>query len=380
MSRTVRIFRYDTSQPDGGRFDTFQLEIPSETTTTILDVLLRIQQEQDPTLAFRFACRVNMCGSCGMVIDGREGLACKTNVSEIAPGKEITVRPLNHFPVIKDLVVDMEPFFRKYDAVMPFFQPKEGADEPARIAPDSAERLAIASATECIACGCCVSSCTMVADHSGYAGPAALNRAFTLIADSRDALRAERLEHALASCYNCRTELNCTEVCPKGISPSRAIKYIQREAVIQRPASTRGWKAWLPVIMATAVSCVALLLYVTLTRLASAHADAEPVPVPARTLTASESHGLSLYSILGCSGCHQIDGHAGHRVGPDLANMAVKKRTREDLVHFIRNPGVDGMPPYELPDTDLRALADFVLAVGQPPLKTIPREEILKHE
>ena len=99
--------------------------IPDETTTTILDVLLRMQREQDPTLAFRFACRVNMCGSCGMVINGKEALACKTNVSHIPPGKEITLRPLNHFPVIKDLVVDMEPFFKKYEEILPFYEPKE---------------------------------------------------------------------------------------------------------------------------------------------------------------------------------------------------------------------------------------------------------------
>lgn len=377
MPRTVRIFRYDPTQQDGGHFDTFHLDVPSETTTTILDVLLRVQQEQDPTLAFRFACRVNMCGSCGMVIDGREGLACKTNVSDIAAGKEITIRPLNHFPVIKDLVVDMEPFFRQYDGILPFFQPKNGADEPARIAPDAAERLAIAGATECIACGCCVSSCTIVNDHADYAGPAALNRAFTLIADSRDALHDERLDRALASCYECRTEFNCTEVCPKGISPTRAIKYIQREAVTHRPASRRGW---LPVLMAAAVSCLVLGFYAMASRAAEARQSGLEIAVPNRVLTASESHGARLYATLGCSGCHQIEGRAGKRVGPDLSNIAAKKRGREDLVRFIRNPGATAMPPYDLPDSDLRALADFVLAVGTSPLKTIPRKEVLKHE
>jgi succinate dehydrogenase / fumarate reductase iron-sulfur subunit len=235
-TRNIRIFRFDPAAGDDGRFDQFTLEIPEEKTTTILDVLLRLQEEQDPTLAFRFACRVNMCGSCGMVINGKEGLGCKTNVSEIPAGQEITIRPLNHFPVIKDLVVDMDPFFRKYDQILPFYEPKEETSEPALIRPDSRERQDIAGATECIACGCCVSSCTMAFYHEGYAGPAALNRAFTLLADSRDGLRAERLERALESCYNCRTEFNCTEVCPKDISPTRAIKYIQRMALTQTPA------------------------------------------------------------------------------------------------------------------------------------------------
>ncbi len=229
--RTVRIFRYDPEKGGSGHFDTFSLQIENETTTTILDVLLRVQREQDPSLAFRYACRVNMCGSCGMVINGVEGLACKTNVSQFPPGKEITIRPLNHFPVVKDLVVDMEAFFKKFEETLPFFEPKAAAAEPAQIRPDSRERQDIGLSTECIACGCCVSSCTMCRHHEGYAGPAALNRAFTLLADSRDALFEPRLVRALASCYSCRTEFNCTEVCPKNISGTRAIKYIQRLAL-----------------------------------------------------------------------------------------------------------------------------------------------------
>ena len=229
--RTVRIFRYDPEKGGEGHFQSYSLNIEHPDITTILDVLIRIQKEQDPSIAFRFACRVNMCGSCGMVINGREGLACKTNVSDLPKTQDITIRPLNHFPVIKDLVVDMGPFFEKYEDALPFFEPKEKRDEPYRIRPDDKLRLDIGMATDCIACGCCVSSCTMVNNHEGYAGPAALNRAFTLLADTRDALFVPRLTRALESCYNCRTEFNCTEVCPKQISGTRAIKYIQRLAV-----------------------------------------------------------------------------------------------------------------------------------------------------
>ena len=229
--RTVRIFRYDPAKGGEGEFQTYKLEVHKPEITTILDVLLRIQKEQDPSIAFRFACRVNMCGSCGMVINGREGLACKTNVSDLPPSQDITLRPLNHFPVIKDLVVDMGPFFAKYEDALPFFEPLEQRSEPYIIKPDTRERVDIGMATDCIACGCCVSSCTMVNNHEGYSGPAALNRAFTLLADKRDALFEPRLTRALESCYNCRTEFNCTEVCPKAISGTRAIKYIQRLAV-----------------------------------------------------------------------------------------------------------------------------------------------------
>src|SRR4051812_43132740 len=231
--RDVRVFRYDPTVGGDGGFQDFVLDVPNESATTMLDVLLRLQREQDPTIAFRFACRVNMCGSCGMVINGRERLACKTNVSDIPAGDEITLRPMNHFPVIKDLVVDMEPLVAKFRQTLSFFEPKEKLTEPAQIPPDAPEREEIRIATDCIACGCCVSSCTMVHHHPDYAGPAALTRAYALLADDRDGMFDERLAAALPSCHECRTEMNCTDVCPKGISPTRAIKYIQRVALTQ---------------------------------------------------------------------------------------------------------------------------------------------------
>jgi succinate dehydrogenase / fumarate reductase iron-sulfur subunit len=164
-----------------------------------------------------------------MVINGQEGLACKTVVGDLK-GREVNLRPLNHFPVVKDLVVDMDPFFEKYRQAVPYFDALENQREPSIIPPDSRERKEIGLSTECIACGCCVSSCTMAHWHKDYMGPAALNRAFTLLADSRDGMGVERLARAMDACYNCRLELNCTEVCPKEISPTRAIKYIQRRA------------------------------------------------------------------------------------------------------------------------------------------------------
>lgn len=229
--RIVNVFRFDPTRREPGHYDRFEVRIEDEKLTTVLDVLLKIQKEQDPSLSFRYACRVSMCGSCGMVINGRERLACKTVVAELK-GPEISIRPLNHFPVIKDLAVDMQPFFEKYKAALPFFDPAVATEEPAAIAPDSPERRDIGLSTECIACGCCVSSCSRVYRHEAYCGPAAVNRAFTLIADSRDGLRAKRLAAVLESCYHCRTELNCTEVCPKEISPTRAIKYLQKQACL----------------------------------------------------------------------------------------------------------------------------------------------------
>ncbi len=237
--RAFRIFRYDPSSGSEGHFDRFELDIEDESLTTILDVLLRIQREHDPSLAFRYSCRISMCGSCGMVINGKEALACQTVVANLSKG-EITVRPLNHFPIVRDLVVDMDPFFENYEKAITYFQAAQELEEPAIIRPDSKERMIISDSTECIACGCCVSACTMAHWHKDYMGPGALNRAFTLLADSRDGLHKERLIEVLGACYFCRTEFNCTEVCPKEISPTRAIKYIQmlaaKEAFQREPS------------------------------------------------------------------------------------------------------------------------------------------------
>src|SRR3954464_6452197 len=150
-TRNVRVYRYDPAVGGEGHFDNYRLEMPDETAVTMLDVLLRIQREQDASIAFRFACRVAMCGSCGMVINGRERLACKTNVSDLPAGAEITLRPMNHFPVIKDLVGAMAPLFTKFAQTLSFFEAKDDSPEPALIPPDAPEREEIRLATDCIA-------------------------------------------------------------------------------------------------------------------------------------------------------------------------------------------------------------------------------------
>lgn len=230
--RVFNIFRYDPTTAEEGKYHRFELNIEDEKIVTVLDALFRIRDGVDNSIAFRCACRVGMCGSCAMVINGRERLACKTIVGDL-PGGEITVRPLSHFPVVKDLVVDIQSFFEKYSKIMPYFEPKSDILEPAIIRPDAEERRIIADHTECIACGACVSSCTIAYWDEEYLGPAALNRAFTLLADSRDGLTTQRLLSALGEhgCFRCHTEFNCTDVCPKELSPTRAIKYIQMRAL-----------------------------------------------------------------------------------------------------------------------------------------------------
>ncbi len=213
---------------------------------TVLDALVEVQQNQDPTLAFRYACRVGMCGSCTMVVNGRERWACRTLLASLGTGV-VTVRPLYHFPLIRDLVVDMEPFTRKMKAVGAAFVAKGEATGFAPIGRDSRERRQIDPAVECIGCGACLSACTIVGWNGNFAGPAALNRAFTLMADSRDGAGAERWPTLLSeeALLRCHGQANCTEVCPMELSPTDSILKLRRKSIFQlvsrgRRLDTRG--------------------------------------------------------------------------------------------------------------------------------------------
>jgi len=160
--------------------------VPAKDGMTVLDALVDAQRRLDPTLAFRYACRVGMCGSCGMVINGRERWACRTLLKSLKT-RIVTVRPLYHFPLIRDLVVDLAPLAEQTARVGATFVPKEEPAAFARVGAAAPERQRIDPAIECIGCGMCVSACTMVANDERFPGPAALNRFFTVVADSRDA-------------------------------------------------------------------------------------------------------------------------------------------------------------------------------------------------
>jgi succinate dehydrogenase/fumarate reductase iron-sulfur protein len=201
---------------------------------TVLDALVEIQRSKDPTLAFRYSCRVGMCGSCAMVINGRERWACRTLLASLK-SQMITLRPLYHFPLIRDLVVDMAPFVEKMRAVQAAFAPRGEARAFAAIGRDTRERRQIDGAVECIGCGACLSACTMVAWNEGFAGPAALNRAFTLMADSRDGAGAKRWPLLLSedALFRCHGQANCTEVCPMELSPTDSILKLRRKSIFQ---------------------------------------------------------------------------------------------------------------------------------------------------
>lgn len=224
----MQVYRFATGAAE--RVQSYEVSVSAD--TTVLDALVAIQRGEDPTLAFRYACRVGMCGSCAMVVNGRERWACRTRVVALGPGP-ISVRPLYHLPVLRDLVVDMAPFAARQRAVGAALVPAQTAEPYASIPSTSSERADIDGAIECIGCGMCLSACTMVAANPEFPGPAALNRAFTLQRDRRDAAHGERFrlllsDDALARCHG---QANCTEVCPMELSPTDSILRLRRMAV-----------------------------------------------------------------------------------------------------------------------------------------------------
>ena len=223
---------------ESGRFQ--QFEVPRRESQSVLDVVTHIQRALDPTLAYRFACRVGMCGSCAMTVNGRARWTCRTHVDKVAVDGRLEIAPLANLPVIRDLVTDMAPFFDKWTRARGRFQ---GAatrhDDFARVPPASPARQAADAGIECIGCGVCYSSCDVVAWNPGYLGPAALNRAWTLVNDARDTDNRARIAAVAgdAGCHACHTHMSCTERCPKAISPTAAIAGLKRAAAI---AALRG--------------------------------------------------------------------------------------------------------------------------------------------
>ncbi len=223
----VRVWR---GKADGG-FTRY--EVPRAESQTVLDVVTHIQRRIDPTLSYRFACRVGMCGSCAMTVNGVARWTCRTHVAKVVKHGELEIAPLSNLPVIKDLVTDMSEFFDKWARALGSFK---GAltrhDEFAKAAPASMERIAANAGIECIGCGVCYASCDVVTWRPAFLGPAALNRAWTLVNDIRDTAQRERLRAVAgdAGCHACHTQGSCSERCPKQIAPTAGIAGLKRLA------------------------------------------------------------------------------------------------------------------------------------------------------
>jgi fumarate reductase iron-sulfur subunit len=209
-------------------------DVPQRESQTVLDVVTWVQRHADATLSYRFACRVGMCGSCAMTVNGKPRWTCRTHVAKVATGGKITIGPLANLPVIKDLATDMREFFEKWrDAKGVFAPSRTRADPVAPIAPDSPARVEANKAIECINCGVCYAACDTVRWNAEYLGPAALNRAWTLVNDERDAGNVARLEAVSANggCHACHSHQSCQELCPLSLNPTASIAGLKRHAV-----------------------------------------------------------------------------------------------------------------------------------------------------
>jgi succinate dehydrogenase / fumarate reductase, iron-sulfur subunit len=233
ISVTFRIRRFNPEVSAEASWQDFRIDIdPKE---RVLDALHQIKWEEDGTLTFRRSCAHGICGSDAMRINGRNRLACKTLIKDLSPDKPILVEAIKGLTVLKDLVVDMEPFFQAYRDVMPFLVTT--GNEPTRERRQSAaDRERFDDTTKCILCAACTSSCPVFWNDGQYFGPAAIVNAHRFIFDSRDEAGEQRLEilNDKDGVWRCRTTFNCTDACPRGIEVTKAIAEVKKALITRR--------------------------------------------------------------------------------------------------------------------------------------------------
>ncbi|MEZ5921208.1 MAG: succinate dehydrogenase iron-sulfur subunit [Parvularculaceae bacterium] len=239
-TRTFKIYRYDPEDGENPRVDIYEIDMSG--VSMVLDALIKIKNEIDPTLSFRRSCREGVCGSCAMNINGANTLACTKGMDELGPG-EVSVYPLPHQPVMRDLVTDLSNFFEQHAYIEPFLRADASNREKEFLqSPEQREKLD--GLYECILCACCSTSCPSYwwngdkDNGEEYLGPAALLQAYRWLADSRDEEtndRLNRLEDEF-KLYRCHTIMNCAQVCPKGLNPAKAIAEIKKMMVNRPPA------------------------------------------------------------------------------------------------------------------------------------------------
>ncbi|XP_015879056.3 succinate dehydrogenase [ubiquinone] iron-sulfur subunit 2, mitochondrial [Ziziphus jujuba] len=226
--KTFSIYRWNPDNPSKPELQDYQIDL-KKCGPMVLDALIKIKNEIDPSLTFRRSCREGICGSCAMNIDGCNGLACLTKIES---GSSTTVTPLPHMYVIKDLVVDMTNFYNQYKSIEPWLKRKNPPETPGKeILQSKEDREKLDGMYECILCACCSTSCPSYWwNPESYLGPAALLHANRWISDSRDEYTKERLEaiNDEFKLYRCHTILNCARACPKGLNPGKQITHIKQ--------------------------------------------------------------------------------------------------------------------------------------------------------
>jgi succinate dehydrogenase / fumarate reductase iron-sulfur subunit len=230
--RVFQIYRWDPENGENPRYDTFEINM-DKCGPMILDVLMKIKDEIDTSLVFRRSCREGICGSCSFNINGKNTLACTKQVKEYSG--VIKIYPLPHRPVIKDLVVDLTTAYAQYESIEPWLIAESPVEENKERLQSDVEREKLDGLWECILCFCCTTSCPSYwwNGERGFLGPAALLQSYRWIQDSRDENTGERLaeldDHDRL--YSCHTIMNCTDVCPKGLNPGKAIAEIKKKMV-----------------------------------------------------------------------------------------------------------------------------------------------------
>jgi succinate dehydrogenase / fumarate reductase iron-sulfur subunit len=230
---TVRIRRFNPEEHPDAVWVDYQLTVDPK--IRVLDAINTIKWEQDGTLTYRRSCAHGVCGSDAMRINGKNRLACKTLIKDVSPEKPITIEPIKGLTVLKDLVVDMDPFFQAYRDVMPFLITT--GNEPTRERIQSeADVQRFEDTTKCILCAACTTSCPVFWNDGQYFGPAAIVNAHRFIFDSRDEGAEQRLEilNDREGVWRCRTTFNCTDACPRGIEVTKAIQEVKRALVTRR--------------------------------------------------------------------------------------------------------------------------------------------------
>jgi succinate dehydrogenase / fumarate reductase iron-sulfur subunit len=233
---TFRVWRHDPARDEEGSYQAYSLDVPEG--MTVLEALLRIQAEQDGSLAFRYACRGAVCGSCAMVINDQIDLACRSQVLGLE-ADTITVKPLPYLPVLKDLVVDMDAFLEKNVAVQCWLQPAGSDPERERLV-DPKQWAEAEPYTNCILCASCWGVCPAAERDRQYLGPAALAKHYRFLADVRDAADEARLAlvDSEQGVWGCDMVWNCVEICPKGVPPTQGIG--RSRAQIRRAQRAKG--------------------------------------------------------------------------------------------------------------------------------------------
>ena len=230
---TFHIKRFDAGA--GARPYYQDFVVPVRGSLTVLEALFDIQEKQDGSLAFRYCCRSSICGACAMYINGRYRLACQTNISHLHSADKVTVEPLPHMPLVRDLVWDMDGFYEKYELIKPWLiRNSQTPDTEILQSPNDRRRLNMP--IDCILCASCYSACPSVWTEKNYIGPAALLKAYRFEVDSRDEAGKTRMPtwDNERGAYRCHTITNCVEACPKELNPTEGIQWLKMAAVRRR--------------------------------------------------------------------------------------------------------------------------------------------------